>query len=96
LAEDPLMFENVVKPAVPVRKFACPCCGFLTLSERGIFIVCPVCYWKDDGQDDHDSHEVRDSNLVSLAAARLDFKAIGASDLLWIGEVRPPTKDEVS
>jgi hypothetical protein len=90
------MFENVVKPAVPGKKFACPCCGFLTLSLRSVLIICPVCYWEDDGQDDHDANDVRYVHTgMSLAAARLDFKAIGASDLLWIGEVRPPTEDEV-
>lgn len=29
----------------------CPCCGFLTLDERGTFEICPVCFWEDDGQE---------------------------------------------
>ena len=31
---------------------ACPCCGFLTLSEHppGAFATCPVCWSEDDGQ----------------------------------------------
>ena len=33
----------------------CPCCGYLTLDERGGYEICPVCYWEDDGQDDHDA-----------------------------------------
>jgi len=68
----------------------CPCCGYLTLRERGGFEICPVCFWQDDdvaaGRESH--------NLVSLVQARQEFKAIGASDLLWTGEVREPTEDE--
>jgi len=30
----------------------CPCCGHLTLRERGGFELCPECDWEDDGQDD--------------------------------------------
>ena len=37
----------------------CPCCGFVTLPERGADDICPVCFWEDDGQDDHDADEVR-------------------------------------
>ena len=31
-------------------RFACPCCGYLTLSEEppGTYEVCPVCDWGDD------------------------------------------------
>ncbi len=29
-------------------KYACPCCGCLTLDERGEYDICPVCFWEDD------------------------------------------------
>ena len=29
-------------------KFTCPCCGCLTLNERGAYDICPVCFWEDD------------------------------------------------
>lgn len=31
-----------------MKKFACPCCGCLTLDERGCYDICPVCFWEDD------------------------------------------------
>lgn len=36
-----------------------PCCGFITLTERSAYEICPVCFWEDDGQDDHDADHVR-------------------------------------
>ena len=29
-------------------KFACPCCGCVTLDERGTYDICPVCFWEDE------------------------------------------------
>jgi hypothetical protein len=48
----------------PVR---CPCCLCRTLRERGGFGICPVCFWEDDGQDDHDADEVRGGPNGSLS-----------------------------
>jgi len=28
--------------------YSCPCCGYLTLPERGAYDICPVCFWEDD------------------------------------------------
>ncbi len=75
----------------------CPCCSFRTFSGRGGFEICPVCYWEDDGQDNEDADVVRGgpNNLLSLSEARRNFAEIGASDLLFVGEVRPPLPSEV-
>jgi hypothetical protein len=35
--------------------YPCPCRGFITLTGRGGYEICPVCLWDDDGQDDHDA-----------------------------------------
>lgn len=85
----------VIRPAHGVRH-ACPCCGFLTLSSRGWHETCPVCYWDDDGQDDHDADVCRGgANLVSLTEARRNFKAFRASDRRRTKYVRDPLPEEV-
>jgi hypothetical protein len=75
----------------------CLCCGFHTLHQSGELQICPVCYWQDDGQRNVDALTYRGgpNNLVTLSQARLEFEAIGASDLLYIGEVRPPLPKEL-
>lgn len=74
--------ESVVRGPQPGVRYACPCCRVLTLPERGGYDICPVCFWEDDGQDDHDAAAVRaGSNYeLSLEAARRNYAAFGACD----------------
>jgi hypothetical protein len=61
--------ENVVDSGD--GPYICPCCGYRTLLERGAYDICQVCFWEDDGQDDHDADVVRGgpSYELSLTAA---------------------------
>ena len=90
-----MVFQNVVKPRTGQR-YRCPCCAYLTLRERGGDEICRVCYWQDDGQDDHDVDEVRGgpNELLSLSQARANFRLFGAADRKWVGKARKPTPDE--
>lgn len=58
--------------------------------------MCPVCWWEDDGQDDHDADEVRGgpNGSLSLTEARMNFLNYKASDPKFAGEVRGPLDDE--
>lgn len=78
-------------------RFACPCCGYLTLQERGGFEICPVCSWEDDGQDDHDADEVLGgpNGTLSLTQARKNYADFGACDERSKKHVRPPRLDEL-
>src|SRR6267143_2433569 len=69
------MFKNISEPKQPHKAYRCPCCHFKTLHERGGFFICPVCFWEDDGQDDHDADEVRGgpNGSLSLTQARANF-----------------------
>ena len=88
--------KNVVKPAQADALYPCPCCGFKTLSERGGFDICQVCYWEDDGQDDHDADVVRGgpNYTLSLTKARENFREFGACEKKHMKHVRPPTPEE--
>lgn len=75
---------------------ACPCCAFVTLSERAAYEICPICFWEDDGQDDSQADEVwggpnRDLNLTT---ARDNFRRFGACSQRAVPFVRPPTAQE--
>ncbi|MEU4570826.1 CPCC family cysteine-rich protein [Micromonospora sp. NPDC023956] len=75
--------------------YPCPCCGYLTLGERGGYEICDVCFWEDDGQDDHDAARVRGGpNRLSLLDARRNYARYGASDPKDLKHVRPPRPDE--
>src|SRR5690348_9035478 len=68
-------------PDLPINRFpnACPCCGYATLDGRGHYEICTVCWWEDDGQDNHDANVVRGgpNSNVSLARARINFLTTG-------------------
>jgi cysteine-rich CPCC protein len=86
-----------VGPAVlPVGLVACPCCGHATLTERGGYEICPVCFWEDDGQDNEHADQWRGGpNRVSLREGRVNFRRFGASVEADCESVRRPTPEEV-
>ena len=79
---------------LPLR---CPCCGCRTLVKRGGFEICPVCFWEDDAQDDHDADVVRGgpNGALSLTQARANYLRLRACDGRWAGSVRPPKPEEL-
>lgn len=92
---DESTFVNVFRPA-DGGPYRCPCCGYLTLGERGGHEICPVCFWNDDGQDEHDADRVRGgpNRRLSLTQARRNFSEFGASDQRRRRLVCPPTAEE--
>ncbi|MFN3818733.1 CPCC family cysteine-rich protein [Blastomonas sp.] len=90
-----MKFKNVYKSAEE-GPHHCPCCHCLTLSERGGFEICPVCFWEDDGQDDHDANEVRGgpNGKLSLSGARSNYRTFAACEKSALQHVRPPTTSE--
>jgi len=81
-------------PGLPLR---CPCCGCRTLRERSGFEICKVCFWEDDGQDDHDVEVVRGgpNGSLSLGEARANYLRYGACKAGFVGNVRPPRPEEL-
>jgi hypothetical protein len=75
----------------------CPCCGCLTLDKRADFDICPVCFWEDDGQDDHDADVVRGgpNGRLSLTEARANYLRVGACEDAMVPNVRPPLPAEL-
>jgi len=78
---------------LPLR---CPCCGCKTLHERGMFDICSVCFWEDDGQDEYDADVVRGgpNGSLCLTEARANYRRFGACEKRFVGNVRPPRPEE--
>lgn len=91
------MHENTLAPRVPDRSYQCPCCRSWTLPERGGYDICPVCYWEDDGQDEHDAEQVRGgpNSSFSLRDAQANYARFGAMEERFVKYVRAPTPDEM-
>ena len=81
--------------AIAPSPVACPCCGHATLTERGAFQLCPICFWEDDGQDNADAGVDRGGpNPTSLSEARRNYLLHRASDPKCRGAVRAPRPEE--
>lgn len=79
--------------SLPLR---CPCCFCKTLGERRGFEICEVCFWEDDGQDEHDADVVRGgpNGTLSLTWARANYGELGACEARAVPHVRAPTPEE--
>src|SRR5207249_13923 len=75
------------------RKLRCPCCFYLTLTERGGYDLCEVCWWEDDGQDDETADEVwgGPNSDLSLSQGRYNFARIGGCDWKAVRKKTPRT-----
>src|SRR5262245_29376867 len=72
--------KNVTAPAQDLP-YTCPCCGHTTLYERGAYEICSECGWEDDGQDNHDSANIRGgpNGGLSLDEARANYVRKGGT-----------------
>lgn len=77
------------------EKFACRCCGFLTLDEepRNTFEICPVCFWEDDAVQIEEP-ALGGANYVTISEARENFARFGAVEERLLPFVRPPYPEE--
>lgn len=79
---------------LPLR---CPCCGYKTLSERGGYEICAVCFWEDNGVDDYNADEILSgpNGYTSLAQARANYSNFGACREQDLPHVRSPRPEEM-
>ena len=88
---------NITKDSRNGDRLACPCCGYITLSERGGHDICNVCFWEDDGQDDEDADVIRGgpNGKLSLSEARRNFADFGACEKRHIRNERKHQHEEM-
>jgi len=80
------------QPKDPTPREQCPCCDYYSLPERGNYLVCPICFWEDEGQDLHDTDEYSGPNHMTLQEGRENFTSIGACDKEMLKHVLPIEK----
>ncbi len=78
--------------AEPIGDSPCPCCGYLTIPNRGdaLAYICPVCKWEIDlfiSSTDEPSDQNRS---LTLSQARQNYRAYGACVQEFRTLCRPP------
>lgn len=49
---------------------SCPGCGYFTLMGRGMYDICPICFWEDEGFDENELEKESEANPRTLAEHR--------------------------
>ena len=68
------------EPADTIPREQCPCCDYISLAERGAYLICPICFWEDDGQDIDELDLSSGPNQITLRQGRANFKKFGACE----------------
>ena len=70
------------EPDDPTPREQCPCCDYISLPERGSYLICPICFWEDDGQDiDQLDCGSGPNHGLTLREGRRNFKEFGVCEL---------------
>ena len=78
-------------PDKPTPREQCPCFDFVSLAERGSYLVCPICFWEDDGQDITEIDVPSGSNRgLTLREGRDNFEKVGAFHTEMVEHVLAP------
>lgn len=89
------------EPPVGTARFACPCCGYLTIEwdaddpPPGTYAICEVCDWEDDPLQFSMPYYRGGANRESLNERRAEFLAWRDAGFPPCGSQRPPRTDEV-
>jgi len=67
-------------------KYNCPCCGYMTLFEKGGYEICPVCYWEDESLGEG---EVSGANGMTIVQGRKNFIEFGVCDKEMVSNILP-------
>lgn len=75
-------------PEDPTPRCQCPCCDYISLPERGNYLICPICFWEDDGQDlDQLDMASGPNHGLTLREGRKNFREFGACEASMVEHV---------
>ena len=78
------------------KKVICPCCGCVTLQNRGYYEICHVCFWEDEPVASEYPDEVFGANGdLSLNQARQNYQRFGACEQGALPYVNKPIAEEI-
>lgn len=77
------------------KKYPCPCCGYNTLTSKGHYDLCEVCFWEDDPLQREDPKYDGGANEMCLNKAKENYDKFGAVSDNFVKLVRKPREDEL-
>lgn len=77
------------EPEDPTPRAQCPCCGYISLPQRGACLICPVCWWEDDPFVGDEIAIRSDCNRMTLSEGRANYARFGISAPEMLDRVHP-------
>jgi len=77
-----------------MNEVTCPCCGYKTLDEIGVYEICLICYWEDDPIQRNEPNYEEGANRVSLKQGQKNYLNFGACEYDMRRYTREPYKHE--
>jgi Cysteine-rich CPCC len=83
------------KPKDQTLREQYPCCDYISLAERGNFLICKICFWEDDGLDVNEPDVPSASNHgITLREGRRNFENFGACEKEMLEHVLPAAEQK--
>ncbi|GAA2162896.1 MULTISPECIES: CPCC family cysteine-rich protein [Glycomyces] len=79
---------------IHIKKFPCPCCGFLVHDSVGSSAICEICRWEDDVVQLRWPDYQGGANRLSLIESQRNYQRLGAVNEEFVARVRAPRTNE--
>jgi hypothetical protein len=67
-------------PEDPTPRVKCECCEYVSLAESGNYLICPICFWEDEGTGWELDEPSGANNGLSIRQGRENFLKYGACE----------------
>ncbi|WP_198325306.1 CPCC family cysteine-rich protein [Permianibacter aggregans] len=77
------MFQKKLEwysPKDPTPRVKCQCCEYISLAESGNYLICPVCFWEDEGMGWELDTPSGANHGLTIREGRANFLKFGACE----------------
>jgi len=67
-------------PKDPTLRVKCECCEYISITESGNYLICPVCFWEDEGTGWELDEPSGANHGLSIRQGRENFQKYGACE----------------
>ena len=74
-------------PEDPTPRVKCECCEYISIAESCNYLICPVCFWEDEGTGWELDEPSGANHCLTIRQGRENFHKYGASESKMVKNV---------